>query len=196
MLDKELILDKINTIKRAIDSECSNSNYCGALELISLAGRILYETNLYYRDDFLEDSLRRISGEIVRFPEQYVSSNDTVLFWDGFGLNCRGLIQIYLKALCRCRKVVYVTSASRRKKIPDILRILGQAGGKYYFIASNRKTSAVDELSRIVVRGDDDAGIGYGKGDCRRAHCRRNFLCSCVPHCEDGRRQEPGGGAE
>lgn len=73
MLDKELILDKINTIKRAIDSECSNSNYCGALELISLAGRILYETNLYYRDDFLEDSLRRISGEIVKFPEQYVS---------------------------------------------------------------------------------------------------------------------------
>lgn len=63
------------------------------------------------------------------------TNQDTVLFWDGFGLNVRGLIQIYMKALCKVMKVVYVTYEDRKDQIPDVQDILNEYHAERYYVA-------------------------------------------------------------
>ncbi len=82
-----------------------------AMQAAGVSAEISYAWNQHYSDPSLEKDLLKISesldtGELPR-PEP---DPETVLFYDGFGLDTRGLALIYLKALCRLGyKVIYVT---------------------------------------------------------------------------------------
>lgn len=87
-----------------------------ALSLILVCATILYQNNIRYVDNDLEKSLDVISDKLGSEKISKGLFDDTVLFWDGFGLNDRGLIQIYMKALCKTKKVVYVTYEGEKGK--------------------------------------------------------------------------------
>lgn len=90
---------------------------------MSACANILYRSNICYKDDYLEEVIQRIASELINsVDENYISDQNVILFWDGFGFNKRGLAQIYLKALCKIKKVVYVTFLDRKDKICDIQR--------------------------------------------------------------------------
>ncbi|MCI7322099.1 MAG: hypothetical protein MR508_02150 [Lachnospiraceae bacterium] len=136
MVEKDEVIEVVNKIKYAIQKELSKENVNHVLSLISTCARLLYETNLYYMDQELEDTLKSLAHKFI--PEiSDANNNDVVIFYDGFGLNERGLAQIYLKALCRVKKVYYVTYSDRKKFIPDILDILKINHGEADFIDRN-----------------------------------------------------------
>ena len=144
-------IDKaINEIKNAIKKEYEAHNYENVLELVYLCSHILYTTNFCYVDEYLERVIEELSPFLVKGAEKYEGNNNKVLFWDGFGLNSRGLAQIYIKALVKYKNVIYVTYERYKNRIPDILQILNENSGYCRFIREEKYVNQVTQLEEIV----------------------------------------------
>ena len=71
--------------------------YEEALSKIANMANMLYESNQYYVDDDLENALLNIQKQLQKkcdFEEIKDVNTKTVLFYDGFGLDSRGLAYI------------------------------------------------------------------------------------------------------
>ena len=152
MIQAEYIYSFIEDTKKDITKSIHMERYEDALCLISACASVLYKTNIYYEDDFLENALKTISDHIeldtFHSKSSYCSGEEFILFYDGFGLNDRGLIQIYLKALCKIKKVVYVSYEERKDLIPDIHKILDRYNCERKFIIRARKTN-IDQILQL-----------------------------------------------
>ena len=148
-MTKEDVMNVILRLKSYIAKEAGKGNSENVLHLVSIAAGILYSTNIYYADYDLENQIASLA-EKLNLRTENSHHDDIVLFYDGFGLNTRGLIQIYLKALCKVKKVVYVTYASRKNEIPDVLRILSEHNSKVFFIENGTCISKINQLNEIV----------------------------------------------
>ena len=113
MVKKEYVLHIVDKLKCGIKSEIRKKNYEAALELILNCANILYQTNLYYVDEDLEGYLKEIANK-MEILSPIGEKTDVIFFYDGFGLNSRGLAQIYIKALCQIKKVIYITYEDRK----------------------------------------------------------------------------------
>lgn len=143
----------INKIKKAIDREYKKKDYNNVLNLVSASANILYETNIRYYDEYLESMLGRVSRKAeLNLVEGKKLDDGALVFWDGFGLNERGLVQIYLHALCKIKKVIYVTFSDRKNEIPDVLKILAEYDSTALFVDRNRECpfSMINQLNRII----------------------------------------------
>lgn len=147
----------ISKLKNAITNELNEHNYENALSLISTCGNILYQSNIYYMDNDLEHALERVAKELRlnKFMKlDHSVQDDVLLFWDGFGFNDRGLIQIYMRALCKFKKVVYVTYSDRKDQIPDVLDILDQYQAEHFYIERSNQliNPKMNQLNSIVEK--------------------------------------------
>ncbi|SCY72576.1 glycosyltransferase family 4 protein [Butyrivibrio sp. INlla14] len=145
----------VDELKKRISICICKEKYNDALSLISICSFFLYSTNIYYTDEELEKDVEIIANFIsnTQFASaNRYSSNDCTVFYDGFGLNNRGLVQIYLQALCKIRRVVYVTYLDRKECIPDVLKILEEYESKTAFICREKRTKIeqIMQLSDIV----------------------------------------------
>lgn len=140
-------------LKKAISKEIQKNRYENAFNIISVCAMLLYEANLYYMDEQLEDNIGDIAAHLVQqgcIGADFTPVDDTLLFFDGFGLNNRGLIQIYMNALCKIKKVIYVTFSDRKNEIPDVLRIIEQYKCKSVFIDRTTRINQIVQLDAIV----------------------------------------------
>ncbi len=143
----------VNHLKNAIRKEYSKQNFENVLNGVSLAAQVLYSSNLYYADYDLENYISSVAEHLKLtggLNEKF--SDDVVMFYDGFGLNFRGLIQIYLKALCKIKKVVYVTYARQKDKLPDVMKILSEHHSRSYFLDGDTNIKKIHQLNEIVRR--------------------------------------------
>lgn len=153
MVDSFYINKIIRKLKNGIDSEIKRKNYNNALALISNCADLIYQTNLYYVDSYLENKLKFIANEIkISIP--ITNNENKLVFYDGFGLNERGLSQIYVKALCKIKDVIYVTYEDRKNEIPDILKILNEHNCNVFFIKRERKSyiEQINELIHVICK--------------------------------------------
>lgn len=167
MLEKKKIEDIVSYLKNAIEQELSKKNYEMVLELISNAAMILYTTNIYYVDDDLEYYLKKVSDVLIAQKYEKKDTTDTLLFFDGFGLNDRGLAQIYLKALCSIKHVVYVTFKDCVSSIPDIINILDLSKSKIATIdkRDGNYIRQIEQLNQIVLKEKPQSFFFYSEPD-------------------------------
>lgn len=153
-MNTENIEKFIRKIKYSISKEIEKKNYDNALDLISISASILYQTNICYMDKELEQFIKYISKktEIKKIDKTFLCE-DTVLFWDGFGLNDRGLVQQYINAICKNKRVIYVTYEDRIKEIPELLDILAFYKAETRFIKRNTKSALklICELNEVLL---------------------------------------------
>ena len=147
-MQKERVEQIVSELKKAITCEVDNRKFDNALGMISACGSLLYHSNLYYFDRFLEDKLKYIARTALDNSYSLRGDDGIVLFYDGFGLNERGLAQIYLRALCRLKKTYYITYEDRKSQIPDILKILQDTDCHVRYI-SRHKTSHLKECREL-----------------------------------------------
>ena len=118
--------------------------YEEALSKIANMANMLYESNQYYVDDDLENALLNIQKQLQKkydFEEIKDVNTKTVLFYDGFGLDSRGLAYIYIKALVNLGyKVIYVTIPNAQGNIPRITKLIENAGGEIVFCRTDSYT--------------------------------------------------------
>lgn len=141
-----------NKLKKAINLAITNNKYEDSLSLISLCAQILYQTNIEYYDVDLENNLKLLSTRLARDVNEY-QHEDTIVFYDSFGLDNRGLAQIYLKALCPYNNVIYITYNDRLDYIPQIKKILSQNNSELKVIDRKKmnKVEQIKALEQIVL---------------------------------------------
>lgn len=141
----------VRKLKSFINREIEKGNYEDALNLISACANVLYQTNIRYYDDELEADLKTISSHIIAH-KPLTTLNDNVLFWDGFGLEYRGLAKIYIKALGELKKLVYVTYKDREDNLPETISLVESLGGEVIFIERSklRTTVSIQQLNSII----------------------------------------------
>lgn len=113
------IIQKLQAVAQAaIDRQ----NYEKALAAIAAGGSILYTHNQYYTDQVFEQQLLSVeAGALSGIPKHFAPEQNTVLFYDGFGLDTRGLALIFVKALARLGyRVVYLVPATALGTQPNI----------------------------------------------------------------------------
>lgn len=93
----KLLKDKLDLIA---NKSIKNGEYEKAIVAISSCANILYQWNQLFVDDNLENKIKILANNLVKKNFNKKESNaDTVLFYDDFGLDTRGLALIYLKAI-------------------------------------------------------------------------------------------------
>lgn len=164
-MEWKIIVELISDFKEKIRYSISKGQYNEAMELINSCASLLYGTNQYYIDDELEESIRTIADSLfvdtIERVKRSELKQDTVLFYDGFGLDFRGLAHIYVEALVQEFNVHYVTYADREKAVPDILRIVQENGGTVSFINKERPIGIAKQLNEILHKSRAEKFIFY-----------------------------------
>lgn len=123
---------KFEKIKKIIFKSCKQKKYETCLTAIAVYCNLQYQINQIYCDSDIEELTVKLAGNILPEIGEYVADDNTVLFYDGFGLDLRGWAASYARALCRLNyRVVYVTTSKVYGKIPHITKELGNNIVKY-----------------------------------------------------------------
>lgn len=144
------INETIDYLKTKTEFAIKKGNYENALEYTSLAADILYNYNQYYYDKELESFIKEISNKIFDKNNLDDVNEDIVIFYDGFGLDNRGLAQIYLLGLCKFKKVIYITNEKQKNNIPVIKSILEKNNAISYFIPDGSKLKKIKFVKTII----------------------------------------------
>lgn len=132
----------IRRLYRIISHYILKKDYETALEAISACAELEYYWNQFYVDEYLEKALSDIRKRIIETPRQQGESDkQTVLFYDGFGYDTRGLMLNYIDALLSLGyRVVYVTIDTAREKQPTLDNIAAHRDFIREYLPDSRKT--------------------------------------------------------
>ena len=143
------VLPFLKKLKRKTEKYIAKGKYERALDDISVAANVLYETNQYLYDEQLERYTAQISDKFS-FSTPH-SAKKKVLFFDGFGMESRGLAKIYLSCLADNYDTVYCTLKRFKDRIPALLNILGKRS-KIYYIDDVSYVRKVKDISDIIIK--------------------------------------------
>lgn len=155
------ILNRIKTISYAA-IECGNYNK--AFSAISFIGGYLYQYNQFYTEDELESYLAIISDKLRdkwSRVKNYKAS-ESILLYDGFGLDTRGVVLMYLNALgLNGYKVTYVTNRSVSNSIPTISSMCSKYGIDMRFIDFKNYVEWTNQLTDVFETVKPKAAFFY-----------------------------------
>ncbi len=151
----------INKLKRITIKSIESNKIEKAYASLASCASLLYAYNQRYCDDELESYVLKLSSMLFeKNSSNYTKNKDKkiILFYDGFGLDTRGLALIYLKAIIKTRyKLIYVVDKKSKNLQPEIQKALlgydvewvyidGNNGGKYIQLA-NQLNSAFEKYN-------------------------------------------------
>lgn len=152
----------IERLKANIKAAIRNGKNEKALCFMRVLAKLLYSINQEYKDVFLEDALFKLiqnlfGAEIYQCEAEGEDGcnkfrEDKALFYDGFGLDSRGLALIYLKALLKKRRIIYVVNKSRETFIPSIIELLHEYKAKIIYLQDKSDIENCHELKRIIEK--------------------------------------------
>lgn len=127
MSDKrKQVEEKINKLKKIASISLKKEKFNTSLAALSFAAQTLYQFNQYYTDNDLEMLTAQV-GETIKKKfnlANYTEKQDSILVYDGFGLDTRGVILMYLNALgLNGYNIYYVTDLRVKDDIPTIKSI-------------------------------------------------------------------------
>ena len=138
--------DKINNTENLIiklkdiaKKSIVKGKYDKALASLSACADVLYEYNQRYKDDEIEDMLLELGDKIISVPDDFKPKNikpvKTVLYYDGFGLDLRGLaINMTSNIASLGYKLIYVTHAGSKGKQNHIVKELEGYDVEYVYL--------------------------------------------------------------
>ena len=167
VIDKNKQVDSVIKKLKNIDEININRNkYNQAFAAISSAAEILYTFNQKYADDELENLTISIGNKL---KEKYKIANhtkqdctDTILVYDGFGLDTRGVILMYLNALgINGYSVCYVTDNAVRGSIPTIKEMCDKYSFKMQFVDMSDYLKSFSQLSQVFEKEKPKVAFFY-----------------------------------
>jgi len=167
-LDKiEKTENLIKKLKKIAKQSIEKKHYEKALVSLSSCAYILYEYNQRYKDDEIEDMLLLIGESLVTIRKDLKSDSQkdvkTVLFYDGFGLDSRGLAITLTRAIAvNGYKLIYVTKSSSKNNQPLLQQELMNLDVQYVYIDfSTKYTIQVEMLNKVFTKYEPEAAYFY-----------------------------------
>lgn len=120
------------------------------LSTVATCGLTLYSANPCYTNDVLEDILSQLALKLPAPEETVPPEEDRVLFYDGFGLGSRGLLTVYLQALCSFTKVTLVTRREWQPGLADAISLVCANGGQVCLLEGKKRTDDIRSLQKTI----------------------------------------------
>ncbi|MCI6920179.1 MAG: hypothetical protein MR817_06730 [Lachnospiraceae bacterium] len=136
--------------RRIINRAYAKKNYELVLETAEASGYILSNWNQVYADDFLEEVLLKVSGELS-IPQYKDKEKGMVLFYDGVGLDTRGLMLIYITALLNLGyQVVYIVDKKKEGAQKTLIKnVNNRALILEYYDSHRSRLEVVNQIADI-----------------------------------------------
>lgn len=167
MKNKKHFSDKlVRRIKEIARQSLKKNHLNKTMSAIAYVSKYLYEYNQYYMDEDLEEFSRRIGQEIRKKEKNGIylneESSNAILVYDGFGLDIRGTIKVYLNGLGHNNyKVVYVTNYDAKGKIPSVEALCNKFGFEIEYIRMNKYLEWVEQIYDIYEKYKPRAAFIY-----------------------------------
>ena len=122
-----------------------------AMQAISANGLLSYTYNQWYTDDSCEQIMQQMAAQLPAPGwRREESQSRTVIFYDSFGLDTRGLALIYLQALASLGyHVVYITYENARWHQPQVQKELQAKDVVWHYLP--RRCARSQLVSQIVA---------------------------------------------
>lgn len=98
-INKNVILKDYNKLKKIAKRNLSINNMEAACFYTQKAATLMYNYNLIYSDDELEDFLRIVASKIIDATSYKTIESKRIVFYDYFVIDNRGLTEQYLEGL-------------------------------------------------------------------------------------------------
>lgn len=165
MMDKNVQVEEVvNKLKNIANKKINEKKYNAAFAAISCAAEILYIFNQKYTDDDLEKLTSDIGDNLKSKYNRanYKKCTDTILVYDGFGLDTRGVVRMYLNALgLNGYSVYYVTNSAVQDSIPTIKSMCDKYGIKITYIDMTDYEKCFMQLSDVFETIKPKAAFFY-----------------------------------
>lgn len=161
------ILAVVDKLKRIIAASIKKGNYRKALDAMTACAFILEEYNQYYVDDELENNLLTIANAICKpgFTRADVNDN-TVIYYDSFGDDVRGLSLVYLTTLANLNyKIIYVTRVERKDSQPQLHEALKDFDVTWVYISNNDRTNQAEVIRKLFEEHKPTRAFLYSTPD-------------------------------
>lgn len=164
-MNNKSVIEKLkDTVRRNVDK----GKYEEALAAISTCAEIMYMHNQVYTDEDLEKNLQIIARQIINTNKiqnlsKEIDSKKQILFYDGFGLDTRGLALIFVKALADLGyKVIYVTKEEAKGKQPRIHEVTRNKNIEWIYISmANGYLRWIKELNQVFQISRPEVAFFY-----------------------------------
>ena len=163
MVSREYIESIIKKYKKSANKCIKKEKYELALEMISNAAKLIGSSNIEYKDENLEGMIENISLKLDLNTMNKKFISNTIIFYDGFGENTRGLAEIYLMSLVKIKSIVYVTYKDRKDKIPGLINLLNKNNSKIEYINRSKSNylEQIYQLNSIINKYNPSDFIFY-----------------------------------
>jgi len=157
----------VKKLKKIAIKAIEHRKYEKALAAISTCANILYEYNQMYTDSELEDMLLTISKVVQPFSanseRREQNSKKKILFYDGFGLDTRGVALVYMRGIAlNGYHIIYVTNEKARNNQPTLHQALSGYDIEWVYIDMGKSyLSWVSSLSEQFDRSKPDVAFFY-----------------------------------
>lgn len=122
--------------KKIADKSVGNNNYELGLQAIAAGAYMSYLYNQFYTDEQLEKMLLEVSDKVITFTNwDHTKDRKKIVFYDGFGLDRRGISIVMNKAICmNGYKLVYISPLKNKELQPTLKKELQQFDVDWRFI--------------------------------------------------------------
>ena len=135
MNKEEQVERVINKLHSCANKGIKSGKYEYTMQAINALSKIEYEWNQKYIDHEIEQHIEIISKNYRKKIMVNEKNPNCILFYDSFGLDHRGLVTIYLKALVKTNKqIVYVTRNTAYNNQPIVKSILKDANAVFEYV--------------------------------------------------------------
>ncbi len=154
-ITKQTVLKDFGKLKDYAAKCIKNEDYRQALVAIEMCSKVMYNFNLKYADDDLEDMLCKISSLILT-DKKYIKKDEKerkIVFYDYFAIDNRCLTQQYLSALIELDyEILYITYERENKKRSEriFFQLEQYKKANVYTIKSKDYIESAKELFNII----------------------------------------------
>ena len=151
-ISKESIVKDYQKLKLLADKNIKHSHWDSACIFIKMAANLMYNSNLIYADDELEDNLKKIACAVLDKPSFAKGNKEQkkIVFYDYFMLDNRGLTEQYLNALFEFDYELLFIGCPAGENSKYILEKLNEQKIKTYFVNEKKEVNRAKEIFNVI----------------------------------------------
>ena len=142
-------------LHRILSKNLQKGNYEVALEAFATCVEIFCSWNQHYTDEYLKKCLHSIQKRVLKtsFKKEETDSK-TILFYDGFGRDQRGLMINYMEALMALDyRIIYVTCSLAKRKQPTLAKVSEGKNIVWEYLSFPQKYfTLIQELNELFIK--------------------------------------------
>lgn len=151
-------------LKLIAEKSISNNNYELGLQAIAAGAYMSYLYNQFYTDEQLEKMLLEVSNKVITFTNwNHTKDRKKIVFYDGFGLDRRGISIVINKAICmNGYKLIYISPLKNKELQPTLKKELQHFDVDWRFIdTGGRFLSEIDQIKEAFEETQPEVAFLY-----------------------------------